>query len=344
MKGETFQYRAVNLRSDTFTQPDKGMLRAMVGAKIGEHTVGECPTTAKLEADFARLLGKEDSIFVPTGMMGNQIASRCHCPPNTEIILEETSHIFDHEFAATSALSGIQTRPIRGRYGIPDPKDVENAVRKGFHSLIKTSLICLESPTNMGGGKVITLAELKEFRKIADKAKIPIHLDGARIFNGAAFLRCHPRDIAAYADTVMVCLEKGLGAPVGSILAGDRQLIERAREYRLLFGGAWRKPGHLAAAVLYALRTVMKQARRDNRLAQVLYKSIRDLKYLGFENPVETNIIIAVCEDAPALEDRLKRRGLLCYALSPDRIRLVVHKDITEADIQRAAEIIRSIQ
>ena len=255
----------IDLRSDTVTKPTEAMRRAMAEAEVGDDVYGEDPTVNRLEECAAEILGKEAALFVTSGTQGNQIAILCHAGPGDEIILEADSHIFYYEAGAASALAGVQTRPLPGRRGMMDPADVEGAIRGDDIHFPRTALICLENTHNRAGGAVLPLDRMAALREVADH-RIPVHLDGARLFNAAVAMGVDVREFARFADSVSVCLSKGLGAPVGSLLAGEKAFIDEARQWRKRLGGGMRQAGVIAAPALLALTEWWNGWRRITRM------------------------------------------------------------------------------
>ncbi|MCL2192735.1 MAG: threonine aldolase family protein, partial [Treponema sp.] len=255
----------IDIRSDTVTVPTQAMRKAMAEAEVGDDVYGDDPTVNKLEALGAQMLGKEAALFVPSGTFGNQLALFTWCPRGTEVILGENCHIIAHEAGAASVIPGIQTRCIPDPGGVLDPNDIAKRLRRQELHAPATSLICMENAHSLG--RVATLESMDAVRALADEWKLPVHLDGARIFNAAAVLGCGADKIAARADSVMICLSKGLCAPVGSLLAGPRDFIDTARLKRKIMGGGMRQVGILAAAALVALREQVPLLAEDHRRA-----------------------------------------------------------------------------
>lgn len=338
----------VDLRSDTVTKPTPEMRRAMAEAEVGDDVFGEDPTVNRLEAVAAERLGKEAGLFVLSGTMGNQVSLMAHTQRGDEIILDEGSHIFNYEVAALAVLSGLQPRILRGRHGILEPEEVRQAIRPPNIHYPKDTLVCVENTHNRGGGTAYPLKTLRAIRRVATENGLAVHMDGARMFNASVATGTPIRELAAQADSVTFCLSKGLGAPVGSVVAGTRAFIDRARRARKMFGGGTRQAGILAAAGLIALESMVDRLREDHENARVLAEGLAALPGIQIElDLVQTNIVIFHVErkdvDAPGLIVKLGERGIKAFAVSPDRIRMVTHKDVDRAGILRTLEALRAI-
>jgi threonine aldolase len=338
----------VDLRSDTLTKPTPEMRRAMAEAEVGDDVFGEDPTVNRLEAVAAQRLGKEAGLFVVSGTMGNQVCLMSHTQRGDEIILDESSHIFNYEVAALAVLSAVQPRTLRGQDGILDPDEVRRAVRGPNIHAPRNSLVCVESTHNRGGGTLYPLETLREIRRVATAHGMAVHLDGARVFNACVASGDDVRDVAAQADSVTFCLSKGLSAPVGSVVVGSRAFIDRARRARKMLGGGMRQAGILAAAGLVALERMVDRLREDHENARVLAEGLAALPGVHLDlRKVQTNIVIFSVQrkdlDAPGLVLKLGEQGIKCFSVSPDRIRMVTHKDVDRAGTLRALEVMRSI-
>ncbi len=335
----------VDLRSDTVTRPAAGMLEAMATAQVGDDVFGEDAEAIALQEEVAALLGQEAALFVPSGTMANEVAIRTHTEPGDEIVVELKSHIFAHEGGGPAALSGVCIRTLQARRGILDPADVEAAIRNapdGGHQPY-TKLICLENPSNEGGGSVYPLEVLDAHLALAKQRGIRTHLDGARVINAAVAQGVAPARIAGGFDTVSLCLSKGLGAPVGSVLAGSKELIERAHRFRKMFGGGMRQVGYLAAAGRYALKHNVKRLAQDHSHARLLAEASIEAGARVDMEAVQTNMVYLEVENAPALVEALHAQGVLCFALGPDRVRLVTHLDVDLEQINHACEALHDV-
>jgi threonine aldolase len=335
----------IDLRSDTVTQPTNSMRKAMFDAEVGDDVYGEDPTINRLEGRAAELMGREAAVYVPTGTMGNQIAIHLHTHPGSEVVAEAGSHIFNFEMGAMATLSGALPRAIETPDGILTPNQVEKAIQPRAGYRTPTSLVVLENSHNLAGGRVTPPERMTELIAVARKHGLPVHLDGARIHNAAAALGIPAAELSAGCDTVMFCLSKGLGAPVGSILVGSADAIVDARRIRKMFGGGMRQAGIIAAAGLVALDEVMPLLAEDNRRAHTLAVGLAEIPAIILDpDAVETNIVFfSLSEDAPmdagTLAARLAGDGLLCHPLGGDSIRMVTHYHIGDDDIEKAVEI-----
>ncbi len=326
-----------DFRSDTVTRPTPEMRQAMARAEVGDDVFGDDPTVLKLEIKIAELLGKEASIFVPTGSMGNQLAIALQTRPGEEILVGDQSHIFHYEMAGPALHSGVQCHPVRsGASGRMDPEHLVGAIRPASPYLPRTSLLCLENTHNLAGGAVIPLAHMEECAAIARERGLAVHLDGARIWNAAGESGIPLSRYSSLADTVMVCLSKGLGAPIGSMLAGTGELIRRARKVRKAFGGGMRQVGILAAAGLVALEH-RKKLRADHLLARKIAGELSEIPGLICEaQATETNIVLVdLAGDPPRARvwrEKLEKMGVLVLDMGPRRIRIMTHRDVNSED------------
>jgi threonine aldolase len=339
----------VDLRSDTVTRPCEDMRRAMYEAEVGDDVYAEDPTLNRLEELAARMLGTEASIFVPTGTMGNQVAVNLHTTPGTEVLVEEGSHTYNYELAAMSAWSGVMPRVLRGMRGILHPDEVRRAIApEDVYHLARASLLVLENTHNHGGGTVMDGSRKEELLAVARERGIPVHLDGARIFHAASYLGQDVSEVAAGFDSVMFCLSKGLGAPVGSMLCGGREFIERARVSRKRMGGGMRQAGILAAAGIVALEKNTGRVQEDHDRARRLALALAEHPRFRLDpSTVQTNIVIAEVEPAASdleVADLLRREGVLAGSMGPGRIRFVTHLDIDDGGLQRALEALGRIR
>ena len=335
----------IDLRSDTVTKPSKEMRRAMERAEVGDDVYGEDPTVNVLQEKVAELFGFEASLFAPSGTMCNEIAVKIHTQPGDEVILEESCHIFNYEQAMMAAFAGVLARPIRTEYGWFTVEEVKKLIRPKAYYLSRSSLICLENTHNAKGGAIYPQQEAQKIIKFAKAQKIPVHLDGSRIFNASIATGKSVKELCAGFDSVMFCLSKGLGAPVGSMLLGDKTFIEEARRVRRMLGGGMRQVGILAAAGLYALEHNIERLAEDHENAKLLAQKIAEADGLELAYPVETNIVIIKVKTMSAEEflSRLKTKGVLAGAMGSDTVRLVTHLDVSRSDILKAAETIRGI-
>jgi threonine aldolase len=337
----------IDLRSDTVTKPTPAMRAAMASADVGDDVYGEDPTINRLEARAAEIFGKEASIFVPTGTMGNQIAIRLHTEHGQEVICEARSHVLDWEMAMTAAFAGCQVRAVAAERGIMTWAHIKPAIGAKIYYRAQTGLICLENTHNMAGGTVTPLAITEEVWAGAKEAGLPVHLDGARVFNAAAALGVVVDSLTSGFDTVNFCLSKGLGAPVGSMLVGTKKHIERARTFRKALGGGMRQAGILAAAGLIALEEGPKRLHEDHANARLLAESVAASDKVEIDlAAVQTNIVIFSLKhggDAAELVGALRQKGVLASAIGPHAVRFVTHFDVDRAACERAATVVKGI-
>jgi threonine aldolase len=321
----------IDLRSDTVTRPTPAMRAAMAAAEVGDDVYGEDPTINRLEARAAEVFGREAAIFVPTGTMGNQIAIRLHTQHGQEVICESRAHIVDWELAMVAAFSGCQLRTIPADRGILTWRDIKAAILPTIYYRAATGLISLENTHNRGGGAVTPLEVCEEIWAGAKEAGLPVHLDGARVFHAATYLGVSVAKLTSGFDTVMFCLSKGLCAPVGSMLVGNRALMDRARIYRKALGGGMRQAGVLAAAGLIALDEMTLRLAEDHANARFLAEGLAELPQVEIDlAAVQTNLVIFRLKSGhhDSLVARLKSRGLLASTVNPPGIRLVTHHDV----------------
>ncbi len=337
----------IDLRSDTVTQPTPAMRKAMAEAQVGDDVYGEDPTINRLEQRAAEIFGKQAAIFVPTGTMGNQIAIRLHTQHGQEVICEARSHIVDWEMAMTAAFSGCQLRTVAAERGILTWKHIRAAIAPSIYYHAQTGLISLENTHNMAGGTVTPLPVLEEIWAEAAKLGLPVHLDGARIFNAAVALGLSVAELTRGFQTVNFCLSKGLCAPVGSILTGSRKHIDQARAFRKALGGGMRQAGILAAAGLIALEEMPARLSEDHANSRFLAEAIAKLPGIEMDlESVKTNIVIfklAKDGDAAAFVGSLKTKGVLASTTGPSTVRLVTHRDVDRHDCERAVEVLRAL-
>jgi threonine aldolase len=332
----------IDLRSDTVTRPTPQMRAAMASAEVGDDVYGEDPTVNLLERRAAEVFGREAALFVPTGTMGNQVAIRLHTQPGQEVIAESRAHVLDYEMATTAVFSGCLIRAVPAGGGILSWKQIEPAISPygGFRAA--TGLIEIENTHNLAGGRVSGLQVLEEIWAGGKACKLPLHLDGARIFNAAVALNTDVKTLTRGFDTVMFCLSKGLGAPVGSMLVGSAELMARGRVFRKALGGGMRQAGVLAAAGLVALEEGPKRLADDHANARLLAEALSNTEGVSLDlDSVETNIFIfrlTAGTGAAELAARLKTRGVLVGAFGRDAIRVVTHRDVSRGQCIDAAE------
>jgi threonine aldolase len=329
----------IDLRSDTVTRPSEGMRRAMYEAEVGDDVFGEDPTVIQLQEHVANLLGKEAALFVSSGVMGNQLALKVHTQPADEVIVEANCHIFNYESGGAGLLSGVQLRTIEGVNGILNASQVQAALRAKAYWEPRSRLVCLENTHNKAGGTIYPLENIQEIGSIAKENQLAFHLDGARIWNASAASGISEATYAAAFDTLSVCLSKGLGAPVGSILAGSKALIQEAHRYRKMWGGGMRQIGSLAAAGLYALQHHRSELYLDHLKARKLAEGLSQIKAFSVDlSSVQTNIVMfdTLTISVPEVLAQLKEAGIAMVAFGPKTIRATTHRDVSEADIDAA--------
>lgn len=338
--------RIVDLRSDTVTRPTPGMLRAMFQAKVGDDVFGDDPTVNKLQAEVARMLGKEAGLFLPSGTMANQVAVKCLTQPGDEVILDRESHIFRYEAAASAVISAVQFYTIDGPRGVMTADQIEKAVRPNDVHQPRTSLVCLENTQNRAGGVVYPLGEIERIAKLCRKHKIKLYLDGARLWNASVASGIGMKEYARHFDALMVCFSKGLGCPAGSVLAGESEFIEKAKKVRKMLGGGMRQSGYLAAACLYALGHNIERMAEDHRRARRLAEVLSEVPGIEVDlDSAQTNIVVFDIADSgidpmTAVQE-LSRQGVLLVPFGRTRLRAVTHLDVDEAGIDRAGNLIR---
>ncbi len=339
----------IDLRSDTVTRPTRGMRRAMAGAQVGDDVYGEDPSVRALEAETARILGKAQAAYMPTGSMTNQVAIRLHTEPGDRVLMDADSHVVASEAGGPAALSGVTSERISGERGIFSAALLEDALEplKGAPSALRppARLLCLENTHNGGGGSVWPLERLEEVAGAARAAGLRAHLDGARLWNASAATGISPERYARCFDTVSVCFSKGLGAPVGSVLAGSERAIRRARRFKQLFGGGFRQAGIVAAGALYALRRHRERLCEDHENARALAEQLAGIPGIRIApDEVETNIVrfdlAPGAPNAESLQSGCLRRGVLLVATGRRRIRAVTHMDVSREDVLQAARAI----
>ena len=339
----------IDLRSDTVTKPTDDMRKAMARAEVGDDVYGEDPTVNRLQDMAAAMLGKRSALFVPSGTMANQLAIRSQTQPGQEIIVESKSHVVRYEQGAAGALAGVQLHWVTGERGIMTAEQVEAAIRPNDMHSITTALICIENTHNAGGGTIYPLSTIEKIRAVAVRHGIPMHLDGARLFNAVAATTLPPTVYAQHFETVSLCLSKGLGAPVGSLLiSNDQRLMDRARRFRRMYGGAMRQAGILAAAGIYALERHVARLKTDHDHAKKLARLLQQIPAIQIApQHVETNIVMFDIVDeqrSPAeLVTALKEQGVLINAVGGQSYRAVTHLHITDKQIDEAAVVFAKI-
>lgn len=338
--------KIIDLRSDTVTQPTPAMRAAMLDAVVGDDVYGDDPTMNELERLAAQMLGKPAALFVASGTMGNQLAVMTHVRRGDEVILGADCHIMEHEVGAAAVLSGAFMRALNYENGIPDPNWIERSIRGDDIHYPETGLICVEEP--LSNGRVVPLDTLRKIKGIAEVHGIPVHMDGARIFNAACALGVDVKQLTACADSVMACLSKGLCAPVGSILAGDEEFIRRARKHRKLVGGGMRQVGFLAAAGIIALRDMSRRVGEDHENARYLASELQKLPHIVIDpEAVEINMVFFKIDRPEAfnakLTGELLAEGIKINGEDQGLFRFVTSNDVTRADIDRVASLLKAM-
>ncbi len=338
----------IDLRSDTVTRPTPAMRRAMAEAEVGDDVYREDPTVKRLEEMAAERLGKEAALFVPTGTMGNQIAIKIWTRPGQEVVLEEKSHIYNYEMAQMAAFSGVLARPIAGADGAPTVEQVRQALRPPVYYVATTGLVTLENTHNFAGGTILPQADAEAVAALAHERGLSTHLDGARIFNAAVALGRPVADLVRPFDSVMFCLSKGLGAPVGSILAGPGAFIDEALRVRKRLGGGMRQVGVLAAAGILSLTDQVERLAEDHQMARQLAERVAGIPGLRVDpGRVQTNIVLfevtAPGMTAPVLAERWKESGVSCLVADERHLRAVTHYEVTPQQVDAAADRLAAI-
>ena len=334
--------KILDFRSDTVTKPTAGMLDAMMSAKVGDDVFGEDETVHTLEEKLANIFNMEAGLFCPSGTMTNQIGIKCFTQPMDEVICDQTAHVYRYEIGGIAFHSAASVRLLHGERGILTPELIEPEINEDNIHYPNSSLVVLENTVNKGGGSCYTLSQIAPIHHLCNIKGLKLHLDGARIFNALVATGDKAHDYGQYFDGISVCLSKGLGAPVGSVLLGDRATIHKARKIRKAFGGGMRQAGFLAAAGIYALDNHVERLKEDHDHAKTLAATLSAVSYVKSVMPVETNIVIFEVEKGSAdkIVNQFKEKGLLCNTTSSSTVRLVTHLDLSSEMIDRAIEII----
>lgn len=338
----------IDLRSDTVTKPTPEMRKAMAEAEVGDDVYGEDPTVNALQGKVAEVLGKEAAIYVSSGTMANQLAIKCHTQPGDDVILEGSSHSYNFEGGAGAVLSGVQFNCLKGVRGILDVSQIEEAIRPDDHHFPASRLVVIENTHNRGGGSVYPVERIAQIYQFAKSRDLSIHLDGARLWNACVAKGVQPVDYAQFADSVSVCLSKGLGAPVGSMVAGSKAFIHRVHRFRKMIGGGMRQIGILAAAGIYALDHHIERLREDHQNAKRLALGLEQFRGVSIApEEVETNIVIFDIGEtgmtAQQVAEGMKKEGVLIHAIGKTRIRLVTHLDVTKEDMDTALKAFKKV-
>jgi threonine aldolase len=333
----------IDFRSDTVTKPTPGMLQAMMAAKLGDDVFGEDPTVNQLESMAADMFGMEAGLFCPSGTMTNQIAIKCHTQPGDEVICDNLSHVYQYEGGGIAFNAGCSVRLLQGDRGRITAGQVLAAINPDDVHKPVSRLVSLENTANRGGGSCYDFEEIKKIKKVCKEHNLAFHLDGARLFNALVAKNETPKQYGEAFDSISICLSKGLGIPVGSVLLGKKDLVKKARRVRKVFGGGMRQAGFLAAAGIYALENHINRLADDHLHAKQIAEALRKKDFTGEIFPVETNIIIFEIKgrlSAPEFANRMKENNVLMFAISPTHVRMVAHLDITPAMVQETIQII----
>lgn len=336
----------IDFRSDTVTKPTPAMLEAMMTASVGDDVFGEDDSINELEKLSAGMFGMEAALFCPSGTMTNQIAIKCHTQPGDEVICDESSHVYQYEGGGIASNSGASVKLLYGDRGRITAKQVKAAINPDDVHRAKTSLVSLENTSNRGGGSCYDFEEIKKIRLVCAENNLKFHLDGARLVNALVAKKETPEQYGKAFDSISICLSKSLGCPVGSLLLGNTSFIKKARRVRKAFGGGMRQGGFLAAAGIHALQNNIERLEEDHEHAKQIAAAIAQKDFVKLVLPVETNIIIFELKDgrsAPELVAKLKERNILGYAIAPNRVRLVLHLDITKEMVAKTIEILSTL-
>jgi threonine aldolase len=336
----------IDFRSDTVTKPTEGMLAAMASAKVGDDVFGEDPSINELESLAANMFGMEAAIFCPSGTMTNQIGIKCHTQPGDEIICDESSHVYQYEGGGIAFNSGASVKLLNGDRGRITADQVKASINPDDAHRARTSLVSLENTSNRGGGSCYEFSEMQKIGDVCRENKLAFHLDGARVWNAIVAKNETANQYGELFDSISICLSKGLGAPVGSLLLGKKDFIRKARRIRKVFGGGMRQAGFMAAAGTYALQNNILRLKDDHAHAKQIANTLTQKTFVRQVLPVETNIIIfEVTGPLTAAQwvERLKEKNILAYAIAVDRVRLVVHLDISEDMVIKTCEVIEKL-
>jgi threonine aldolase len=336
----------IDLRSDTFTKPTPGMLEYMFDAQVGDDVFGEDPSVNELEKLCTTIFGMEAALYCPTGTMTNQIAIKCHTQPGDEIICEKLSHVYIYEGGGIAFNSGCQVKTIDGVRGMITDADVLENINPDDVHKAKTSLVCLENTTNRGGGGCYNFEEIVKIKAVCKEHNLRLHLDGARLFNALVAKKENPLQYGEVFDSISICLSKGLGTPIGSVLLGKADFIAKARRVRKVFGGGMRQAGYMAAAGVYALHNNVHRLKEDHNHAKNIAEELLKKDFVGKMMPVETNIIIfEVLGDGAAKSfcEHMKHYDILCLPISNTQVRMVTHLGVTNEMVEILIENIKAM-
>lgn len=338
----------IDLRSDTVTKPNKEMLMAMTAAPVGDDVFGEDPTVNELQEFSADLFGKEAALFCASGTQTNQIAINLHVQPGGEVITHFESHVFKYEGGGIARNSGASTRTVGGSRGRITVSDIEPWINPSndVHYPL-TQLVSIEDTSNRGGGAIYDFNEIKKIRAFCKSKGLPLHLDGARVFNALVENKVNIKEYASQFDSISVCLSKGLGAPIGSLLIGSTEFITRARRVRKVFGGGMRQAGFIAAAGLYALKNNVQRLKDDHRRAKIIEDQLLQMDWVDSVIPVETNIVVCILKETSRVQEfvsAFEQKGILMMPFGKGMLRMVTHLDLSEEDISLLCLAIRELK
>jgi threonine aldolase len=332
-----------DLRSDTFTKPSPAMLQAMIKAEVGDDVFGEDPTVNQLETMTAEMFGMEAALFCPSGTMTNQIAIKCHTQPGDEVICDKMSHVYIYEGGGIASNSACQVKALEGDRGRITAEQVAESINPDDVHKARTRLVSLENTANRGGGSCYDFSDIQQIKEVCLENKLILHLDGARLWNALVARNESPKQYGQVFDSISVCLSKGMGTPVGSLLLGDRELIKKARRVRKVFGGGMRQAGYMAAAGIYALENNVHRLVQDHENASAIAAALGEKSFVGRIMPVETNIVIfEISGSYTAKEfcDKLKAYDILCLPISQTQVRMVTHLDFTKEMLKALLAVI----
>lgn len=336
----------IDFRSDTVTRPTPAMLDAIMSAPVGDDVFGEDPSINNLEEKAAAMFGMEAALFCPSGTMTNQIAIKCHTQPGDEVICDKSSHVYQYEGGGIAFNSGASVKLLNGDRGRITADQVKVSINPDDVHRANSSLVCLENTSNRGGGSCYDFATIREIKAVCHDHGLKLHLDGARLFNALVAKSESAREYGEVFDSISICLSKSLGCPVGSLLIGKKLFIKKARRFRKVFGGGMRQAGFLAAAGIFALDNHIERLAIDHSHAKAIGAAVEGSAVVRKVLPVETNIVIFELHEkhsAPELVAKLKEKNILGYAIAPDRVRLVVHLDITSEMVERTIDVFRTL-
>ncbi|HSI69621.1 MAG TPA: GntG family PLP-dependent aldolase [Gillisia sp.] len=340
--------KEIDLRSDTVTKPTKEMLEAIMTAEVGDDVYKEDPTVNALEEKLAKMFGKEEALFFPTGSMANQAAIKLHTQPAEQLICDKWAHVYNYEGGGVSFNSGVSCKLVDGNRGMITAEQVEENINPPdfYHSPL-TTLVCLENTTNKGGGACYDFEEMRKIRKVCDEHGLGLHLDGARLFNAIVAKNEDPKEYGKIFDTISVCLSKGLGTPIGTVLIGDKDIMKNAIRVRKVLGGGMRQIGFMAAAGIYALDHHVDRLAEDHKRASELGEKLMEQDYVGEVEPVETNIVIFYLKDPKkeaSFMEQLKKQNIRISNMGQGKLRIVTHLDYSEEMHQRFLEVLKNIK